>query len=157
MGVNVIQNGWTVEAARPGHVNRIANRMREIDKRECGAFKHTPKQALRLALAASSLSWVALYHGQPEAMFGLRIASLIAGVGQPWLLGTDKLDRGMRELVAWSPRFVAAMQGETPRLENHVAVENRRSIRYLRHLGFVFDDEPVTIGGVPMLRFSKGF
>lgn len=130
--------------------------MREIDRLECAAFGHTPKQAVRGAFAASSLCWTALRHGRPEAMFGLVIASVMAGAGRPWLLGTDAMDAGMRELVTWSPRFVAAMQAETPLLENYVAVENRRSIRYLERLGFAFDAEPVTIGGVPMLRFSKG-
>jgi hypothetical protein len=152
----VLQNGWSVEAARPGHVNRIANRLREIDRMECAAFGHTPKQGVRGAFNASSLSWTAMRHGQPQAMFGLVIVSVLAGVGRPWMLGTDALDEGMRELVTWSPRFVEAMERETPTLENHVAVENRRSIRYLRRLGFAFDPEPVTIGGIPMLRFSKG-
>ena len=152
----MLQKRWTVEAARPGHVNRIANRMRAVDRLECAAFGHDPRQAVRGAYAASSLAWTALRDGKPEAMFGLVIASVLAGVGRPWLLGTDTLEEGMRELVTWSPRFVLAMEQETPALENYVAVENARSIRYLRRLGFAFDREPVTIGGVPMLRFSKG-
>ncbi len=152
----MLQKGWTVEAARPGHVNRIANRMRSIDRLECAAFGHTAKQGVRGAFNASFMCWTAMRHGEPEAMFGLVIASVLAGVGRPWLLGTDRLEEGMRELVTWSPRFVEAMQRETPTLENHVAVENARSIRYLRRLGFAFDPEPVTIGGVQMLRFSKG-
>lgn len=130
--------------------------MRAIDRLETEAVGHSPRVALRLGLASSILCWTAMRDGEPEAMFGLVVQSLIGGVGRPWLLGTDRLSDGMRELVVWSPRFVAIMEAETPVLENYVAVENRRSIRYLRHLGFAVAPDPVNIGGVPMLHFSKG-
>lgn len=153
----MLQNGWTVEASVPAHVQPIADRMRDIDRVEAQAFGHSPAQAPRLGLSSGAICCTALYRGEPEAMFGLTVQSLLAGIGRPWLLGTDRLEQGMRELVVWAPRFLRAMEAITPLLENHVAVENARSIRYLRWLGFVVEREPVTIGGVPMLHFSKGF
>ena len=57
---------------------------------ECAVFKHTPRQALRLGLANSYLSFTVLIDGKPEAMFGVVTASLIEGSGTPWLLLTAR-------------------------------------------------------------------
>ena len=47
-------------AASPAHIGTIANRMRDIDAKECAIMGRTPKQALRLSLKASVAAWTAV-------------------------------------------------------------------------------------------------
>lgn len=148
---------FTVQAARYGHVNRIANRMREIDRVEAAAVGHTPKSALIHGLRGSSLSWTALRDAEPVAMFGVMPLSLMDRRGSPWLLGTDAVSGSKRALLKLAPPLLRAMEGEYPRLENMVAVDNIASISWLRRLGFAFDDEIVYVRGVAFRRFHKGF
>lgn len=147
---------WSVVPAAAGHINRIANRMRAADRIEVEAFGHTPKESLRLALRGSSLAWAAIRDGQPEALFGLRTVSVIGGVGQPWLLASDRFYEGRRAMLRLAPGFIAAMQNETPILVNHVAVENDKAIRFLKWVGFAIGEDVVEVGGVEFHRFSKG-
>lgn len=143
-----------VEAKR-GHVAPIARAMREWDRVECAAFGRTPRQALRLGLAASALSATVLMQGRPIAMFGVTPISVIEGRGCVWFLGTDAVRRFPRELLVLGRYVLDEMQARFPRLENHVARGNRDAVRMLRHWGFDIDDAAVTIGGVEFVPFHK--
>lgn len=147
---------WTVKPAHIRSVNRIARRMRLIDKIECRATGREPKQALRHCLNGSTLAWTVFQDDKPVAMFGLLPLSIISGRAAPWFLATDEVERGARQWLKWGPGFVAAMQADFPRLENVVSVDNRKAIRVLKALGFAVQDEIVIVGDVAMVRFSKG-
>ncbi|AHE52569.1 hypothetical protein [Sphingomonas sanxanigenens] len=142
--------------ARPRHVRRIAQAMRDADRRECAAIGLDPRAALRRGLAGSALCRTALVDGEPEAMFGLVVRSAVAGEGMPWLLGTDRVMAQGRALLALGPGAIAEMQAVTPRLANRVAVENGRAIRLLRRWGFVVEDTAREVGGVMFLPFGMG-
>ena len=148
--------GWSVKPATYAEINRLASRMRAVDRREVGAIGHTPKQALVRGLKGSALSWTAWLDDRPVAMFGVAPISMSEGRGAIWLLGTDEVSLGARPFLKWGPAFVAGMQREFPRLENAVAADNRQALRLLRALGFDIKDEVVVVGGVPMRRFSRG-
>lgn len=147
---------FSVSAASKSHVSRIANRMRQIDRTECRATGREPKQALRHCLKGSTLAWTVLLDDKPVAMFGLLPISVLSGRAAPWFLATDEIERGARQWLKWGPGFIAAMQSDFPRLENIVSVENRKAIRVLKALGFAVGTEIVIVGGVAMVRFSKG-
>lgn len=147
---------WTVRPAHPSHIARLANRMRALDVAECAAVGHTPKQALRISLRSSTFALTVLRDGRPVAMLGVCPASVIRGLGAPWLLGTDEVKAGARVFLTVGPRVVKAMHREWPRLANYVGAENRDAIRVLRMLGFAVETEEVLIGGMPMRRFSRG-
>jgi hypothetical protein len=142
-----------IVAASPAHVGRIANRMREADIVECRAMGHSPKQALREGLIASSLCLTALLDGRPEAMFGLVVTSALAGEGTPWMLGTEAIYGHPRAMLRWGPRFVAAMLDSTPALSNLVDVRNSRAVRMLRRWGFSLSKETIMIGEVEFVTF----
>lgn len=141
--------------ARFVHINRIANNLREIDRRECEAFGRTPKQSLRLGLASSVNAWTALVDDRPEAMFGVVIESLLGGIATPWFLGTDEVYRHGRELLMWGPGMVARMSDSRTRLRNLVSSENGQAIRLLRRWGFEIADEEQEIGGIMFRAFVK--
>ena len=147
---------WSIQPAHIRHINRLANRMREVDRVECLATGRQPKQALRHCLNGSTLAWTVLKDEKPVGMFGVLPLSIIEGRGAPWFLGTDDLLTGARQWIKWGPGFVEAMQGDFPRLQNIVAIDNHRAIRVLKALGFAVSTETVIVGGVAMVRFSKG-
>ena len=127
--------------------------MREADIVECRAMGHSPKQALREGLIASSLCLTALLDGRPAAMFGLVVKSALAGEGTPWMLGTEAIYDHPRAMLRWGPRFVTAMLDSTPALGNLVAAGNARAIRMLRRWGFDLSPAPIVIGDVEFLAF----
>lgn len=146
---------WSVVPAHPSHVNRLANRMRAIDRAECAAVGHTPKAALVVSLRGSSLAWTVFADDRPVAMFGVMAISVLEGKGAPWLLGTDEIVQGARQFIRWGMPFVREMQREFPHLVNMVGAENDKALRVLRFLGFAVDEESVIIGGMAMRRFSS--
>lgn len=131
--------------ARLTHVGPIAVNMREIDKLECSVFGHSPKDALRLGLMASTIAWTALVDGKPVAMFGASTISLLDGIGRPWMLMTDEAMRHQKALVRFGHIYTAAIHRHYARLENWVHVDNSAAIRWLSRLGFA-------VGGVDVIR-----
>lgn len=147
--------GWQVRPAAYAEVNRLARRMRAADVREVTAVGSTPKRALVRGLKGSTMAWTAWLDDRPVAMFGVAPLNLMTGRGSIWMLGTDEVRKGARELLRQGPAFVAGMHTEFPRLENAVSAENGAAMRLLRALGFDIDEEIVHIGGVPFRRFSR--
>ncbi len=143
-----------VVLARPSHVNRIANRMRDVDRRECEAMGHSPKQSLRDGLFNSQKVWTALVDGQPEAMFGLVVNSALTGEGVPWFLGTDEVYKHGKALLSWGPGFVKLIRDSSPRAANVVSADNFKAIRLLGKWGFVVHKEVEHHGGIAFRRFE---
>jgi len=140
--------------ARPFHVGTIARRLRAIDRLECFVAGHTPKQALRLGLTASSIVWTATVDGRPEAMFGACPISTLEGRGRAWLLMTEEAERHQKTLVRLGWRYTQALHGHYPILENHVHARNHRAIRWLARLGYAVGAVDV-IEGEPMRPFVR--
>jgi hypothetical protein len=131
--------------ARLTHVGPIALNMREIDQLECRIFGHSPKEALRAGLLASTIAWTAIIDGRPEAMFGASTVSMLDSIGKPWLLMTDEAVRHHKALVRFGRIYTAAIQRHYMQLENWVHVDNVVAIRWLSRLGFA-------VGGVDVIR-----
>lgn len=136
------------------HINRIANRMREIDAEECRAMGHSPKQALRNGVMLSDKAWTALVDGQPEAMFGVVVENALTGDAVPWFLGTDEVYRHGRELLMWGPGMIDRLRDSRKTLRNLVSARNGQAIRLLRRWGFTVGKEEMLVRGVPFLRFE---
>lgn len=143
--------------ASPAHIGTIANRMREIDRRECEAMGRRPKQALRAGISQSDMCWTAMVDSRPEAMFGRVVESALTGDATVWFLGTDEVYRHPREMIRWGKFIVRNMGDSRLCLRNLVSVENGRAIRLLRHWGFEVSEGVVTIRGVAFHRFEGRF
>lgn len=131
--------------AKLTHVGPIASNIREIDRLECGVFGHSPKNALRLGLMASTIAWTALVDGKPVAMFGASTISYIDGIGRPWMLMTNEAVKHQRAIVRFGRIYTAAIHRHYARLENWVHADNAAAIRWLSRLGFA-------VGGVDVIR-----
>lgn len=149
-------DGLEIVPALPRHVGYLARHMREIDRTECRAMGRDPKAALRTGIASSARAWTALLDGQPHAMFGVVIESILTGEAIPWFLGTDEVYRHGRALLAIGPQVLDTMHDSRLTLRNLVSAQNDQAIRLLKRWGFTVDEEEVGVRGVMFRRFSKG-
>lgn len=133
--------------ARAAHIRTIARRMRKADRDEVrAASDKSPAEALTYSLRKSSVAWTALVNGRPEVMFGVGDLNILAGVGAPWLLGTDAVERNYVAFLRGSVEWRGQLLQRYSTLRNFVDVRNKASIRWLRWLGFKLSD-PVTMRG----------
>lgn len=137
------------------HIGPIARNMRHMDRIECEALGHSPKEALRACLRRSLWTLTAMKDGVPHAMFGVAPVSAVEGIGIPFFLGTDTVYGHGRDLLSRGPAVIGLMRESFPVLENVVAAENARAIRLLKHWGFSFG-ATLEVGGVPFIRFGMG-
>ncbi|MHB0785575.1 phage protein Gp13 family protein [Bradyrhizobium sp. 5.13L] len=128
--------------------------MRKADRDEIAAASgKSPAEALAFSLRKSSQAWTAIIDGRPEVMFGVADLNILAGVGAPWLLGTDAIDRHFRQFLRRSVSWRDQLLRRYPVLRNFVDDRNVVSIRWLRWLGFRFTD-PVTFRGYAFRAFE---
>ncbi|MFY9350536.1 MAG: hypothetical protein WBL20_16855 [Sphingobium sp.] len=127
--------------------------MRDIDRAECRAMGHKPKEALRLARRRAVWSLTAMIDGEPAALFGLVVLNMVEGVGVPFFLGTDAVYKQARTLLVRGPSVIALMRQTTPTLVNLVSVDNDNAIRLLKWWGFDVGAEVEPHGGVDFVSF----
>lgn len=140
--------------ARPSHVRRIAAVMRQADRDEVEAA--TGKDVLPVLAASfrrSSICMVALVDGKPEVMFGAGDLSILTGLGAPWLLGSDAIERHRREFLRMSVYWRSQLLERYSTLRNMVDCRNTVAIRWLRWLGFGFS-EPFKHRGHDFMMFE---
>lgn len=133
--------------ARAAHIRTIAERMRQADRDEVWASsRKSPAGALMYSLRKSSVAWTALVDGRPEVMWGVGDINILAGVGAPWLLGTDAVEKHTVTFLRRSTDFRAQLLARYSVLRNFVDDRNTVSIRWLKWLGFKLSD-PVEMNG----------
>ncbi len=150
-----------VRLVRPGarDLCLIAQHLRQADRQELAAVHGWDIDllgCLQTAVSASEESFVALAGDEPIAVFGVAPVSLLGGLGCPWMLGTDTLDRHGRAIVTLSREHVARWGDRYACLFNYVDARNLRSIAWLRHTGFVvWPAAPHGLHGEPFHRFER--
>ena len=121
-------------------IESVARNMREADVREIRVGTgRGPLEVLRESVEASSWCMAAIYRGVPVAIYG--VCPLGDEVGQPWMLGTTKMEEFPRRLIVDGRLVVTRMHRDYKLLVNWVHCENTRSILWLRHLGFTVKEE----------------
>jgi len=142
--------------AKPEHIPYLAENMREADKNEIWDMALLkPYEALEKSLKISVMAKTGLLDGLPVCMFGVADSSMLFDEGRPWLLGTDDIEKCAIAFLRRNKPEIKAMLDCFNLLENYVSVDNKRSIEWLKWLGFNFDDKPLTIGlrGQKFIRF----
>lgn len=140
-----------------GDETMVSIRMRPADIVECRAGGHTPYVALKEAKARSALCWTGCVDGEPEAMFGVVPGNFLLGIGYPWFLGSARARRSQRQFLEVAPEYLGRMEALFPRLEGAVWAGNTSATRWLHRMGFVVDEQIVTLNDIAMHRFHKGF
>lgn len=133
--------------AKPSHIRTIAARMRTADREEVlAASGRSPLAALAYSFRKSSCCWTAVIDGRPELMWGVGDINILAGVGAPWLLGTDAVEENFRVFLRVSSNWPAQLLQRYSVLRNFVDARNTVSVRWLEWLGFQLLD-PVEFRG----------
>ena len=144
--------------AHTDHIFWIANNMRQADRDEIAAAAGKgPWAALRDSLHLSVAAWTGLVDDEPICMFGVVPLDILGGVGSPWLLGTDEIEKHAISFLRLNKQYVKEMLEYFPYLVNFVDARNKMSIQWLKWLGFKFDSSPIPYGiwNLPFYRFSK--
>ena len=130
----------------------LAPRLRAADRAEVEALGHSAESALLTSLRGALWARAALLGDRPVCMWGVGAASLIGGVGYPWMLGSALLDRFPRDLLRVSRAQLAEMQTLFPQMEGYVDARYAKAVRWLSWLGFTLG-APVMFNDVPFYPF----
>lgn len=135
----------------------VAAHARAADRAEFEASSgRSAVDVVEQALANADRAWVGYAGDEPVCVFGVTPWSWVAGVGIPWMVGTDRLDRAARPLLRCSLPAVETMHSRFPELVNFVDARNVRAIRWLRWLGFTIEPAaPHGVAGLPFHRFVR--
>jgi hypothetical protein len=135
---------------------RLAPNLRQADREEVlAASGKSPLDALLIGYRESlSPRTILDDDDQPIAMFG--ITRIDAGVGAPWLLGSDRILEYRREFIRRSREEVSKIARPWARLTNYVSEANVLHVRWLGWLGASFHELEPTYGAgrVPFRRFE---
>lgn len=109
--------------------------MREDDRLEMEAAGLGPKKALWRSLQRSLIAKTAFVDGEIAAMWGCG-GSISTGIGNPWLMTTEVVERFPVMLIKNVRREVAEMLGAFRKLKGIVPVRYSRACRLLEATGF---------------------
>lgn len=143
---------WT-EAA---DVAAIVADARQADVDEMQAMGMSFEAALQKSVDQSDWTATGVVDDVPVCAFGVAPVSVISGIGAPWMLGANALMKAQVPLVRHCRPVVEAMQASYPRLLNAVDERNAAAKRWLRWLGFVFDEQTFLVGGHAFRVFRRG-
>ncbi len=115
---------------------------------EC--FNHLRRRSVRARAAYAD--------GELVAVYGVLAPTLMAESGNPWLAATPTVDRPdvRREFIRYTEREMTWLSEGFQHLWNLVSHENQVAIRWLKWIGFQFDDDLIDVRGHPFRRFSMG-
>lgn len=140
-----------MRAVEPGDAENLAHRLRLDDINEISAASNlTPLQALEHGASHSMLSWTATIDDEIICMLGVTPVSMLCGIGCPWLLGSDLIDKHAGAFIKTSATYIPRMLEVFPHLFNLVDARNKKSIRWLKRAGFLVH-EPIVHGPHNML------
>lgn len=126
-------------------VYAIAAHMRAADAAEATVLGKDPRRALRTSFRSSLTPCkVALIDGKPAAIWGLG-GDVISEQGAPWLVTTPAVERVPVSFLRIGRAELVLMLEVKPRLENYVAADYAKAVRFLQVLGFNLD-APVPLG-----------
>jgi len=135
----------------------VALNLRTADKDEIWASgKHLPMpcllQAHRLSTGCKSL----IIEGEVACIFGVVPLSMIGGIGSPWMLGTDLIEKYPLTFLRKCRNSVLAMTASYGTLLNYVDTRNVMAIRWLFWLGFDINKYSESFGpfGMSFHRFE---
>lgn len=129
------------------HIPWIAEHIREADRREMWNYAMLkPLAALARSLSVSEIAYTGFIDDEPVCMLGVARSGILSNVGRPWLIGTTKIEKHQILFLRKCKPVIEEMKALFPVMENYIAPDNTKAIRWLKWLKFEFDKEPVSIG-----------
>ncbi|MDD4556216.1 MAG: DUF2833 domain-containing protein [Alphaproteobacteria bacterium] len=147
-----------VEKSKREDVFLVAEKMRRIDRLEIFLMnRSSPLKSLMTGFEQSEKCFTIFVDDEAVAMFGASKLSLLSDEGVVWLLGTKAFGKIKKTFVVQSKKWLDELfETGVDVLFNYVWQKNKLSIRWLKSLGFVFE-EPIEVGfrKHKFVRFSK--
>ena len=138
------------------HIEEMLPRVRQADTDEFLATNGwSAQRVLEYGYEASTFCCAGLINGRVVTIFGVAPGSMIGGVGIPWLVGTDDLEKYQRTFLRRCRHVVGVMLDVYPRLENYVDARNHVAKSWLHWLGFTLSEPvPYGVSGLPFHHFT---
>jgi hypothetical protein len=110
--------------------------LRDGDAREIAALGFTKEEGLSISLARALWADAYLIDGDVAALLGFSQSSLLGGVGQPWLITGQPIDRHRKTFMSIARDRIIEMRARHGVLANWVHAEYREALAMMRWLGF---------------------
>lgn len=137
------------------HFAPLAAAMRADDRREALAMLGMGgAPALFMSMYCSREMYVATTDGVPLCAFGVCQTN---GLNLIWLVASAEIEKHKRELLLGAKEKLDELLARYGRLENLVDVRSRKSLRFIKWLGFTLSPEviPAGVNGELFYHFYK--
>ena len=145
-----------VRRTRIEDVEYLIENLREADKIEIQTANGRPYfETIIRAMEFGDESWSAFADDELVAVFGVHINSIVTGSAIPWLLSTKNIYKYKKEFFKYSKPIFKKLIVDVDYMMNYVDDRNVLAKRWLKWLGFKFDD-PIPYGPyqLPFRKFT---
>jgi hypothetical protein len=149
---------YDIRLATIEDVEFLSERLKPMDLVEIDATTgRSPYQVLKSGLEGSDNCMVGTADGVPICIYGVRKPSHLSDSGVIWMLGTDDVEKHFMKFGRECKNEVKRMVSNLRMVENYCHADNKKTIVWLKWLGFKFED-PAPYGrkGEMFRRFYLG-
>lgn len=144
-------------AAKREDIEELADHLREEDKLEvfC-SHGYGPRQALTYSFETSKeCNSIISDDEKVIGMFGIGVTPDNKSA-VPWLLASDELSKIAKQFLPESKAWVDRVVEPYDNVFNYVHAANKKSMRWLKWLGFTLDEKAVSYGyhPAPFFKFT---
>lgn len=140
------------------HAQYLQDKLRKEDLYECFIHRVTPFMALHQPIKEKDgYVFTALFKDEPVAMFGVADVKndLDINAGTVWMLGSKELYKCQLSLTKTSKQIVDWLMTEYDMLENIVPAKNKKTINWLKFLGFTVKNTPINVNNYDCFHFVR--
>tara|TARA_R110000851_G_scaffold5398_1_gene22363 strand:- start:5663 stop:6136 length:474 start_codon:yes stop_codon:yes gene_type:complete len=131
---------YSIRNATKEDAEYLSTRLKPMDLREIDAVTGRPSLAVLMSgVMGSEDCKVGAVDDVPFCIYGVRKMSHLSDTGIVWMLSTEEIDRHAMKFGRECGAEVKKMMGNLRMIENYCHVENRKTIVWLKWLGFKFD------------------
>ena len=131
---------YNIRAATEEDAEYLSTRLKSMDMREIAAVSARPALAvLRSGLNGSEDCRVGTVNDVPLCIYGVRKLSHLSDSGIVWMLSTEELEKHFMKFGRECRKELKDIMSNLRMIENYCHIENRKTIVWLRWLGFKFD------------------
>lgn len=135
---------YNVRSATMDDVEYLATRLKPMDLIEIDAITgRDPFVVLKSGLEGSENCQVGTADNIPFCIYGVRKLSHLSDNGIVWMLGTEEIDKHAMKFGRECAKELKKMMGNLRMIENYCHSENRKTIVWLKWIGFKFDKPKV--------------
>ena len=131
---------YNIRSADEYDAEYLSTRLKHMDLIEIAAVSGRGTYVvLKSGLLGSENCRVGTVDGVPLCMYGVRKLSHLSDTGVVWMLGTSEIDNHAMKFGRECKKELKKMMGNLRMIENHCHIENKKTIVWLKWLGFKFD------------------